>query len=376
MKTLLMVVCLLTLVPCVGWGEPLANGSVEERLQTLEREQQELADKFSGYQAEPYHTLEGKKTAGLGTMIGDRLSLSGLLELEGYLESIKDRDGNTDSQSDLVLATAQLSVGVLINEMVSGDVSLLYEEDETDLEIDEAAINLEYNGWFGRLGRQYVPFSPFYSHMISDPLTLELGETRETAVLGGYRTDLVAVELFVFHGDAEKEGGEDHIDDWGAHLTVYPTSGLEVGVGYLSDLADSDAELLEREEYQSRTGGASAYFVWEFGDYGLSAEFVGATEEFDAEDLDMNGDGHGDRPTAWNSEFAWYPQSFLEFAVRVEGSDEYYDQPELQYGAKVGWSPMEHLSLALEYLHGEFDKDFSDNLDKRELVVTQLALEF
>lgn len=376
MKIILMVLSLMILVPVAGWGEPQTNSSVEERLQTLEREQQDLADKFSEYQAEPYHTLEGKKTAGLGIMIADRLSLSGLLELEGYFESVKDRDGNSDSQSDLTLATAQLSFGVLINEMVSGDVSLLYEEDETDLEIDEAAINLEYNGWFGRLGQQYVPFSPFYSHMISDPMTLELGETRETAVLGGYRTNLVAVSLFVFNGDAEEEGGEDHIDDCGVHLTVYPTPGLEVGVGYLSDLADSDAELLENEEYQSRTGGASAYFVWEFSDYGLSAEFVGAAEDFDAEDLDMNGDGNGDRPMAWNTEFAWYPQSFLEFAVRVEGSDEYYDQPELQYGAKVGWSPMDHLSLALEYLHGEFDKEFSDDLDKRELVVTQLALEF
>ena len=376
MKIILMVLSLMILVPVAGWGEPQTNSSVEERLQTLEREQQDLADKFSEYQTEPYHTLEGKKAAGLGTMIADRLSLSGLLELEGYFESVKDRDGNSDSQSDLTLATAQLSFGVLISEMVSGDVSLLYEEDETDLEVDEAAINLEYNGWFGRLGQQYVPFSPFYSHMISDPMTLELGETRETAVLGGYRTNLVAVELFVFNGDAEEEGGEDHINDYGVHLTVYPTPGLEVGVGYLSDLADSDAELLENEEYQSRTGGASAYFVWEFSDYGLSAEYVGATEDFDAEDLDMNGDGSGDRPMAWNTEFAWYPQSFLEFAVRVEGSDEYYDQPELQYGAKVGWSPMEHLSLALEYLHGEFDKDFSDDLDKRELVVTQLALEF
>lgn len=376
MKIILMVLSLMILVPVAGWGEPQTNSSVEERLQTLEREQQDLADKFSEYQAEPYHTLEGKKTAGLGIMIADRLSLSGLLELEGYFESVKDRDGNSDSQSDLTLATAQLSFGVLINEMVSGDVSLLYEEDETDLEIDEAAINLEYNGWFGRLGQQYVPFSPFYSHMISDPMTLELGETRETAVLGGYRTNLVAVSLFVFNGDAEEEGGEDHIDDCGVHLTVYPTPGLEVGVGYLSDLADSDAELLENEEYQSRTGGASAYFVWEFSDYGLSAEFVGAAEDFDAEDLDMNRDGNGDRPIAWNTEFAWYPQSFLEFAVRVEGSDEYYDQPELQYGAKVGWSPMDHLSLALEYLHGEFDKEFSDDLDKRELVVTQLALEF
>jgi len=377
MKRLLIVLCLLTLVPVAGWTEPLPAGSMEERLRQLETQQQKMEDKFSEYEAERYHTLEGKKEAGLGTVIGDHLTLSGLLEVEAYFEGIKDRDGNSDSQSDLTLATAQLSLGVLINEMLTGDLSLLYEEDETDLEVDEAAINLEYNGWFGRLGQQYVPVSPFYSHMITDPMTLEIGESRETAVLGGYRTDLVEISLFLFNGDTEEEGGEDHINDWGAHLTVFPVSGVEVGIGYLADLADTDGELLDGvEEYQSQTGGMSAYVVWEFSDFGLSAEFVGAAEDFDAEDLDMDGNGSGDRPTAWNTEFAWYPLSYLEFAVRLEGSDEYYDMPELQYGINASWSPMENLSLGLEYLHGEFDEDFSDNLDTRELVVTQLSLEF
>ena len=45
--------------------------------------------------------------------------------------------------------------------------------------------------------------------------------------------------------------------------------------------------------------------------------------------------------------------------------------PEEQYGAVITYSLFENTAIALEYLHGEFEND-----DERDLLTTQLAVEF
>jgi len=338
-------------------------GSVEERLQALEESQAEL-----------YHTLAEKKAAGLATRLTDRITISGLIEVEAAAESLDFADGSSDSASDLALATAQLGFGVKLTEEVRGNISFLFEEDATDLEVDEAAIDIDYAPLFARFGRLYVPFGVFHSHFISDPLTLELGETRETALLLGYGRELFSLSAFAFNGDAERIGEEDHIRDWGASLVLTPAEGVELGGSYLSDLADSDAGLVG--EYRRRVGGWSAFATVERGPFGASAEVLGATKKFDAADLDADGDGRGDRPLAWNLEVSWALLENVEVAARYEGSEEFAGQPERQYGADVSWSPWEQTTLSLEYLRGEFDRDFGDGLDRRDLVTAQLAFEF
>jgi hypothetical protein len=345
--------------------------SPEERLSVLEERQAEI-----------YHTLAEKKAAGLASSITDRISISGLIEVEGAAEKVAYEDGSDESASDMTLATAQLGFGVKLTEEVTGNVSLLYEEDATDLEVDEAAIDVNYAPFFSRFGRIYVPFGVYNSHFISDPLTLELGETRETAALFGFGHDFFSLSAFVFNGDAEKAGEEDHIRDWGASLVLTPLDGVELGASYLSDLADTDAELLA--EYRRRVGGWSAFAIVEHGAFGASAEVLGATKSFAASDLDANADGHGDQPLTWNLEVSWTPVEKVELAARYEGSDEFEGQPERQYGVDVSWNFLEHTTFSLEYLRGTFDNDFAGDLagpdgspaDKRDLVTAQIAFEF
>lgn len=350
--------------------------TIEERLQALEERQTEL-----------YHTLAEKKAAGLATKITDRITISGLLEVEASAEDVEFADGTSDAASDLVLATAQLGFGLKLTEEVRGNISFLFEEDDTPLEVDEAAIDVNYAPLFGRFGRLYVPFGVFHSHFISDPLTLELGETRETAALLGYGHELFSLSAFIFNGDAEKIGKEDHIRDWGASLVLTPAEGIELGGSYLSDLADSNAELLLDEIanpdnlYGRRVGGWSAFALLERGPFGVSGEILGAARSFAVTDLDADGNGKGDKPLTWNLEVSWAPQENVELAVRYEGSDEFFGFPERQYGADISWSPWEYATVSLEYLHAEFDSHFGfdedgNALDERELVTAQLALEF
>ncbi|GAB4270209.1 MAG: hypothetical protein Kow0092_24470 [Deferrisomatales bacterium] len=345
---------------------PLAStaSTLEERVDALEKRSAEI-----------YHTLEEKKGAGLMTRISERVAVSGLLEVEAGFERVSVDGGPDEDASDLVLATAQLGFDVRIAEPVGGTLIFLFEEDETEpIEVDEATVDYARDGWSARIGRQYVPFGVFPSHFVSDPLTLELGETRETALAVSYAANGFTVSGFLFNGDVEKAGDDDHLRDWGAALGWAPAPGLELGASLLSDLADSDAEVAG-SSYGDRVPGWSAYGVAALGPVELLGEVLGAVESFDPADLDADGDGDGDRPFAWNVELAWGVAPTVELAARLEGSREFVDQPELQFGAVVSWSPWAGVSLSGEYLRGSFDKDFGGD-QTRDLVTLQLAAEF
>ena len=109
---------------------PAGADTLEERISELEKGHAEL-----------YHTLEEKKTGRAGVIIEDRLRLSGLIEVELSYEDLSLANGESETASDAVLATAQLGLNAVVTEHVTGTMILLYEEGKTDgLEIDEAPI--------------------------------------------------------------------------------------------------------------------------------------------------------------------------------------------------------------------------------------------
>ena len=347
------------LAPC-----PSAAATLEERVHALESRDAEL-----------YHTLKEKKTAGRMSAISERISLSGLVEVAAAYERADTRDNDTETASDLVLATAQLGLEAEVAEHLGAFLILLYEDAaDSVIEVDEATLDYGRGSWSARLGRQYVPFGTFPSHFVSSPLTSELGETQQVAALVGYGNDVWNASGFLFRGDAEKADGSDHLRDWGVGLTLTPVAGVELGASFLSDLADTGAELAT--DYTRRVAGWSAHAVAAWGSVEASIEFLGAAGSFDTTDLDEDGDGSGDRPFAWNAELAWDGWEAVELAARAEGSRELFGQPEFQAGLCVSWGPWEGVSFSLEYLRGTFDAGFGDGLDTRDLVTGQAAAEF
>jgi hypothetical protein len=360
-----LVLFLLCAAPLLAAETAVVSAlSLEERLSGVESRQAEL-----------YHTLAEKKDAGLASNITNRLTVSGLIEVEAGAEKLHLADGSSVAASDLTVATVQLGLGAKINETMSGNISVLFEEGASALDVDEATIDLTQGAWSARIGRQYLPFGVYHSHFINDPLPLALGETRETALLAGYSREHFSLSAFVFNGDVDKIGAKNHLGDWGASLVVTPREGIEFGGSFLSDLADSDAELLSVNTYERRVGGWSAFAVVEQGPFGISAEVLGALKDFAGADL------AGARPLAWNLEVSWAPLEQVELAARYEGSSEFAGQPERQYGVGASWSPAENVTLALEYLRGTFDHAYSGDvdgniIDKRNLVSAQLAIAF
>ncbi len=145
------------------------------------------------------------------------------------------------------------------------------------------------------------------------------------------------------------------------------------GISYLSNIADSNG--LEGETpgmVSDDVGGFSAFVSASFRDtLFLDVEYVGATDEFPAGELSFDG-GDAFKPNTWNVEIAYAIAEGIELAGKYEGSDDTGDfLPESQYGMVLIYDLFDSTSLALEYLHATFEND-----DERDLVTTQLAIEF
>jgi hypothetical protein len=368
---LLLSLFLLTgIVP--AWADaPDARGEIENlkrRIAALE-----------GREAEPDKpfTLE---------TFGKYLRFHGLLELEGIWE--KPEGG--DETSDLTLATAQVQLEVEVNENIGGHVVFLYEEVEGEddtVEVDEALIHLTHPfdviggrvGLYG--GKMYVPFGKFNSHFVSDPLTLELGETNDTALYLDYLWgDWVEFKTGFFNGEVDTVGDNNSIDSFVAAVEVTPAEGLSFGLSYISDLAESDGELVTDESlYRSSIAGGAAYLSASYGLFTFEAEYLAALEDFDRDlieaNLDLGDDASGltgRRPRTWNLELALTPAEGWEVAVKAEHAKDFLDDVR-RHGIVVAHGLFRNTSLALEYLHSDGKGEGNDPV---HTTTAQLAFEF
>ena len=319
--------------------------------------------------------------------IREGIQFSGAIEVEAGYEKIEPAQGDSEDSSNIELAKAELGVDASITDRVKGHVLFLYEDDE-DVVIDEAYIVINSGAvcepdesckspWYAGAGKLYVPFGAFESHFISDPLTLELGETRETAALAGIWNDWVNVAAGIFNGDINEAGEDDHIAKYFAAgffnlpEEITPGFGFRAGVSYISDISDSNgltdfiSEEFSAEEVQSYIQGFSAFISATFAEkFTVEAEYLGALDEY-KENSDF-------KPQSWNFEFAFTPIEVLELAIRYGGSDKTLNfLPDTQYGGCISYGLLENTSLALEYMYGEFEND-----DQAHTVTAQFAVEY
>ena len=307
------------------------------------------------------------------TKLSDKVTLSGAVEVEiGVLNE------EAADSSDIALATAEIVIGAAINENVSAEVVLLFEEDDTEFTVDTGTVTIEAaEGLSVTAGVMTLPFGMFNSHFISDPQTLELGETAQSALMVSYGIDMVDISLGLFNGDVDKVGKDNKIDDLFAAVNINPAEGISLGASYISDIADTDADITGEADIDAGgTGfvtdivaGYSAYFSGSFGPVSVEAEYLAAAND----DLDLDGDGNGDQPVTFNVELAYAVSDALEVAARYEGNEEYFDLPETQYGLALAYGLHENTTISLEYLTGEYDNLASDEVSS---VTAQLTVEF
>ena len=313
--------------------------------------------------------------------------LSGLVEVEtGSTDS-----ANGGAESDLSVSTVELGLNAQVTPWVNGHVLILFEEDETDPpEIDEAIVTLANPGaspWSLAAGRMYVLFGNYDSALISDPLTLEIGETRETAVQAGWGAGNFQALAWAANGDTN-DGGNEHIDLFGVGLD-YGVEGGEDQLGYalglscISNLADSDSlqeTVTDPDNLTDAVAGWSAHAALHWKTFTLIGEYLAAADDFDAADLAFN--GAGARPSAWNLEVDYgFELAGREAGVAVawQRTEEALalELPETRWLAALSVGIHDQTTLALECAHDEdYSVDDGGSGEDTDTVTLQLAVAF
>lgn len=317
----------------------------------------------------------------------DRLEVDGSLDIQASYH----RPFSGDDESDLLLSTFELGVAAQLSEWVNIRGSLLYEQEATPLEVDVAMMTLG-NGastpFFLAGGQFYVPFGVYETHMISDPLTLDLGETRETALQAGFALRGWQASLYAFSGAVQKDG-QQRIGNWGANLGYGRDSAARswgMQVGYLNDLGEADqlqdviAEHLGGNPRSGRIAGWTARATAQFDHFQLIGEYLTADQAFAHADLPWGASGA--QPQAWNLEIGYAFDLFgkdANVALGYQGSAEALalELPETRWIAALSLDLQERTSLAFEWAHDQdYARDVGGSGQQADTLSAQLGLEF
>jgi hypothetical protein len=302
---------LLILILC-GWAIPF-NVVAEERSETSTQRLEDLeariraleTNRVSDANRVPASLQRDAKTDREEPTAKD-VKVSGIIEVGFTLQ----RDYNKDSTSDITNDTAQIDIEKRISDIVSGRITLLHEDsgekDDGGIAVDEAVLTLGKEiGLYLHAGKMYVPFGNFDSEFVSDPTTLEIGETNENAVLVGYRWEHLSVSAYGFNGDSQKDGQENKVNGMGANIAAEFGRGphkFKSSLGYINNLADTDG-MNSVDIFADKNSDASVNdLVHQVSglsvglDYDSSfmlahAEWITALEAYDPTDLNWNGKG-------------------------------------------------------------------------------------
>ena len=287
----------------------------------------------------------------------ERIEIGALIEIEaGHVNLYAG-----DSESDIVIATFAPYITSDVNEWISLQGSLLYEQDVTDLEVDVATISIahpETTPVYATIGQAYAPFGHYDTYMISDPLTLEIGQSREVAAQLGVATLGLTAAAYVFNGDIDHD--DSKLNDYGVFIGYdqdFDDGAISLGLGYISSLGESDG-LQENITRPGRVPGSAFNARLDFRGFHLIGEYVGAHRSFGVEDYAFA--GHGARPRAFNLETGYSfnmlgRESVLSVALQETKQAAPIGPPRSR--AMVGYSIelMRNTGLLLEY---SYDTDY------------------
>ncbi|MCU7938295.1 MAG: LbtU family siderophore porin [gamma proteobacterium symbiont of Bathyaustriella thionipta] len=345
--------------------------------------------------------------------IANSMTIAGLVEVIAHNTSSDGWSGET--ASDLILDTFELSLDASASDWASAHVLFLYEDDDNDhLNVDEAFIrfaNADVTPFYLTAGRLYVPFGSFGSHMISDPVTLTLGETREDAVQLGFAADNGFYgSAYVFNGDIGEAKNDysdtnNKIDNYGLNLGYSFTFAsdttpfvLDTGAAYINNIATSDTlddvvntRCAGDACIKDYVPGLSLYASAYYGQFSLFAEYVTALDDFKMNELtDINNKTL--KPGAWNLEGAYHfelvgKQSIIALGYQ-KTQDLYFDTESTDFFEKawlVSFSVaiIDNTTLSVEWKHSDgYDevkkqrRSDADKFDDENLMQLKLSYEF
>ena len=337
------------------------------------------------------------------------LDISGVVELEAFSQN---KLGDNDFDADL--ASIEVNIEAQVNPWTQAHVLLLHEAgSDQDLVVDEGFITLSFAESAIQViaGKQVMPFGRFESNMISDPLTLEMAETKDSAIITRFGDDQLHASLYFFKGDVQKSSRNNTTTQMGANLGYAIDTGdlqLDFGLAYLSDLTETEGSLdaLANDDgltypvglivtedsldtfvnyegdviVQRHVPSVALNTLVTAGNWHAIFEYIGATRSYRASDLAF--DAKGAQPSSFNVEFS---RDFslagkdLSVALAVQGTDQALGlQPTRQREmVSASYALQAQTSLTVEYMHASgYHPQHGSSDASADVISVQLAAEF
>ena len=199
--------------------------------------------------------------------------IGGMLEVE--------MDDNT-----IAPPTAELVIGSQLGKYVAAEIVVLYDDGITGLDTATFTLSPEDTNWSFSAGNIVIPFGNFDTYMASDPLTLFLGETQETALQYDYTASNLSTSLYLFNG-SNNVGGISSLDNFGLKFT-HASEFMTTSFGYIDDLGDSNAlqtainTQLGNNDTSAKVAGQAIAMGLRMGSISINSELVSAISAFQA----------------------------------------------------------------------------------------------
>ena len=405
------------LFPSIVMCEDMSNEEIMKELKALKNRitelEKELAKRDQKIEKISNETVKREEMPGViekmkaegGPLefLQEHIRLSGLLEFGGVLANTNMKKGEDKSESDLNLTTVELAVQAEVNEWVNAAMILKYEDPTFAAAIEESGLNLDVGvvtignpqkfPLFLTAGALYVPFGALLTHfpdspLVDQPMTLDLGEDREKAVLLAFNYQDFLLSGYVFKGDMNKTGEENRIKTFGFDANyVFKTEkgfGAKIGASYISNIADSIGLTeylhgLNVYSLENYVGGFDGYLSLSYSNFFLDLEYMTALRDFAPDEI-ATGIGEGAKPMVWNIE-AGYNYDWgrnLEIVLKFAGSSETESlgYPRRRYGIGLNQTIFAGIIGSLGYFHDQFDGLDGEGRDSRDMVFGQIAVEF
>ncbi len=217
------------------------------------------------------------------------VEFSGMLEEEFVYVSAED-----NKTSDFALATAELGADIFISPNIAGKMVFIYEQGKNNdmIVIDEGTISMKVPvkilSLSFSMGYLTIPFGEFNSHFISDPYSLEIGETKRVAFLTSANLyEAFDLSLAVYNGKIKTVEDSNHVNGLTSKLAFkLPENenlSLAIGGSFISNMAEVDGltETILADVLSNRSIGLGGFVSMEaFGAF-LEFEFITALRDIE-----------------------------------------------------------------------------------------------
>lgn len=326
----------LTTEPCPDCGEPVGE-CAEDGAEETACDEPELS-------ITPYGDLALQLRAG-------RVAIAG--------------GGNLDT-SDLTLYWGEAGVEAEYGNL-RGAASVLLSTDDADAGLHEAYVewNDAENGWAVRGGRLVQPLGLRDTVFPTYSAASDLVYTTANTIGGSLSSGNATFSAHAFNPQVEVTGQNDTLSDYVINLELtnasYATPDhYRISAGMTSHVAAGDIRLAGDGPLADRTAAGSLLgeYVWNCGRHRAVVEYAWAFDAFDAADLDADGDGAGDKPSALNLEYIHTDSGGREFGVRHERTSEFSDYARERWAVMHGRRLNDYATFRVELSRGEYG-DFS-----------------